>query len=287
MSRCGLAPAVFAVLALGVSPMAASSDLTRVHLQAGIEHYEWKEFFSDGATAVKETGPFPTVGGGWDDLRRDSEGSLYGVDGYAYLGRVDYSGFSQDLNTGTLTPLQSHTDYNGVHATGFGGYRFMRGRYGLDLIGGGGLDSWRRSLGTALDAAGNVSSGYVENYAIVNARLAAALFRDLGSWSYRVQAGAKYPVYTYEHVSFLDGMDLSPGKRTSFFGEVSFEFGPPDRSHYGLSLGFDSYRFSPSDPKLLTYNGLPVTDQYGRPLYSYQPKSEQTIYTLNLSYYFR
>jgi len=287
MTWFGMMTAAVAVLICAVANAAVADELARVHVQVGVDQYGWKEYFSNGGTAVTESGPLLTLGAGWDNLRRVNSGRIYSVGARAYSGQVNYTGYSQNLQTGALTPLTSRTNYDGVQFDGFGGYRLARDLFGVDFLGGGGLDAWHRSLGNATDANGNTSSGYQETYLILNAKLGTGFFQDFGSWSYRIQAGAKYPVYTFEHVNYLDGIDLSPGKRVSPFAKLEFEFGPVIRNHFGLILSYESYRFSPSAAKPLTNGGVPVVDHSGNVLYAYQPESHQDVYRLSGAYYFR
>ena len=288
MIRFCFAAPMIAMLTLGVVSVAVADPApTENHMQVGVDSYGWKEYSANGTGGVSESGSLLSLGDGWDDLRRIDSGPIYGADGNIYFGRVNYSGYSQNLQTGTQTPLSSTANYYGLHVAGLGGYRFARDLLGLDLFGGGVLDFWNRSIANATDANGTPTSGYTEDYTILDLKFGTGLFQEMGSWSYRFEIGAKYPIYILEHVNLYDGLNLSPGKKASAFAKLNFELGPEFRNHFGLILSYDSYRFSPSALKMLTNGGVPVTDQNGNPLYGYQPESDQDVYRISLAYYFR
>ncbi len=244
-------------------------------LYAGVEQYDWQEFSGSGTTLDRESGPLLTVGGGVSNLRQATHGLVYRAGIRLYGGTIDYDG--QTLGG---TPLTTHSDYTGATVAGLAGLRFGRQQRGIDLFAGGGLDSWLRSLRDARTVNGTPAYGYSEQYDILYGELGAGLFGNYGSWSWRIRAGGKYPLYTFEHVNLGDGFNLFPGRELSGFARASLEFGPPDRPHLGLSASYDSFRFSASSPELLTFSGTPDG-------YYIQPRSHQDIYGISATYYFR
>lgn len=247
----------------------------QTYVQAGVQQYDWKEFSTNGGPLDKESGPMFTVGAGVSDFRRVDSGPIFRTGGRLYLGTLDYDGQTQ-----AGIPLTTKSNYSGLQFEVLGGYRFARWLRGIDLFGGGGWEYWNRSLQNTLAADGSPAYGYREQYYILYTRFGAGYFQEFGSWSYRIKAGGKYPLYTFEHANLGDGLNLAPGRDLSGFARVSFEFGPSTQSHFGLILSYDTYRFSQSSPKLLTNGGVPVG-------YFVQPESHRDIYGIRGVYYFR
>ena len=86
------------------------------------------------------------------------------------------------------------------------------------------------------------------------------------------------PLSTSEHVDLGSGVDLEPGLKPSAFANFQFDFGSGRHDRFGVALYYDSYRFSESDPELLTYGGSTYL--------VVQPRSHMDVYGLRLSYYF-
>ncbi len=265
--------ALFALLAAACN-VAAASDQQQTSIHVGVQQYDWKEFDTSGSVLDKESGPMLTIGGAFDNFRRINSGPIYDVNGQFYVGNLNYDGQTQ-----AGVPLKTKSDYTGLQFEGLGGYRFEKHLTGLDLFGGGGWDMWSRAIKDGTTSAGTPSLGYTETYFILYARLGAGFFQELGSWSYNFRAGAKVPLYTTEYANLADGLTLSPGKKASAFARFEMEFGPSTRNHFGIILSYDSFRFSESNPELLTSGGAPVG-------YFVQPESHRDVYGVRGVYYF-
>jgi hypothetical protein len=86
------------------------------------------------------------------------------------------------------------------------------------------------------------------------------------------------PLVTSEHVDLGSGVDLEPGLKPSAFANFQFDFGSGRHNRFGAALYYDSYRFSESDPELLSSGGSTYL--------VVQPRSHMDVYGLRLSYYF-
>ncbi len=133
--------AIVASLFGAVSSVHAAENAT-FSMAGGVEKFNWREFDSLGRELLEESGVRYTFSGNYDNLRRINSGGVFSLGARLYVGAVDYDGETQ----GTAIPVQSNTDYLGVQFDALGGYRFARHLHGLDLLGGAGVDFWRRSI---------------------------------------------------------------------------------------------------------------------------------------------
>jgi hypothetical protein len=246
-------------------------------VSAGVEGFRWEEFNGD-QRFLKETGPRLTVGLMLDHLQQADQANPYSLEVRAYLGVVDYDGQTQEGIS-----VKTDTNYFGVSAEAMGGLR-LKGSQAVDLLGGLGVDTWNRDLQDGTTANGSAVSGYQENYFIIYGKLGPGfLFLGEASRSY-LQFGIKYPLYTFERVYLSDvgfdsDVDLSPGKQVSGYAKWQMNWGrDTDKPRFGLSIYYDSYRFSASASKTISAGGF---------LYSvYQPESRMDVLGARLEYYF-
>lgn len=265
---------LFAILLflLGCSATAQAADTNQASVQFGAQSFRWREFDDTGGRLLQEKGARFTVGAAFDNFRREDSGVLYGVNGKIYLGSVNYDGQTQ-----SGTPATADASYVGLNIEGQGGYRFGR-RIGLDVFGALGIDDWLRSINDGRTTTGTVAYGYDEYYTILYGKAGLGFFQLLDGWRYMLQAGVKMPLFTSEHVDLGSGVDLEPGLKPSAFANFQFDFGSGRHDRFGVALYYDSYRFSESDPELLTDGGSTYL--------VVQPRSHMDIYGLRLSYYF-
>ena len=261
-----------AISAIAFTKGAAASDEGEFAVQAGIEYFRWQEFDDNGRRLLKEYGPLLTVGGTWNNFRRSDPGNLYNLNGRIYLGEVNYDGQACNLS-GNCVPAYTKTDYFGVQGDAWAGYHFGD-QFGFDLLGGIGFDDWVRAIQSTATA-----SGGTEIYTILYTKLGAGFSSNSESSAYRFHAGIKYPFYTHEHSDGVDnGVDLSPGKKASGFARFDAEFGAKNKEHFGLTVFYDSYRFSKSPRKSATINGIQVL--------VWQPESHMDVVGAQVAYYF-
>src|SRR4051812_46620654 len=109
MRRCN-AGALLLLLGLGVSPSAMAAEL---RVQAGIEHFRWREFDAAGAGILEERGPRIRVGGDWRLLFGEQHQYLFQLRGALYGGNVDYDGQACVLG-GACAPYKSDSRYLGL-----------------------------------------------------------------------------------------------------------------------------------------------------------------------------
>ncbi|HSD96751.1 MAG TPA: hypothetical protein VLB06_06365 [Sulfuricaulis sp.] len=246
-------------------------------LNAGVESFHWKEFNGD-QRLLSETGPRLTVGFMLDHLLQGDQTNPYSVEARAYLGVIDYDGQTQ-----TGVSAQTDVDYFGVNAEVMGGLR-LAGSLRMDLLGGLGVDTWIRELQDGVAANGSVALGYREDYFILYGKLGPGfLFQSDTSRAY-LQFGLKYPLYTYERayladIGFDSDVDLTPGKQLSGYAKWQMNWGrETDKTRFGVSIYYDSYRFSSSASKTVSAAGA---------LYSvHQPASRMDVLGARLEYYY-
>lgn len=263
-----IAPAVFAD-----EPVSKPSFA----LNAGVESFHWKEFNGD-QRLLSETGPRLTVGFMLDHLLQSDQTNPYVVEARAYLGVIDYDGQTQ-----TGVSAQTDVDYFGINAEVMGGLRLADSLH-MDLLGGLGVDTWVRDLQNGVTANGSVAQGYQEDYFILYGKLGPGfLFQSEARRAY-LQFGLKYPLYTYEraylsNIGFDSDVDLSPGKQLSGYAKWQMNWGrETDKTRFGVSIYYDSYRFSSSASKTVSAAGT---------LYSvHQPESHMDVLGARLEYYY-
>jgi hypothetical protein len=263
----------------GFLSVAHADQSPAVSVVAGVEQFLWREFDTDKREFLEESGQRFSMALAYDNLRRLNSGPVYSLGGKFYLGAVDYDGETQL----TSIPVQSTTTYIGAQVDALGGYRFAGRAHGLDLLAGGGLDFWLRSIDdTYVQGLGQVS-GADEDYYVFNAKLALGYLHELGGARHYLQAGVKYPFYVYEYTyqAGADDLILHPRGRASLFARYQWEFGSAARNRWGATLYYDSYRFSQSNVKFETINDVPTG------FIVWQPESHQDVYGLQVGFYFR
>jgi hypothetical protein len=263
---------------LGLLPPAYADQSPALSILGGVEQFRWREIDTDKRELLEESGQRYSVAVNYDNLRRLNSGSVYSVGGKLYLGAVDYDGETQL----TSIPVQSTTTYFGMQVDALGGYRFASHLHGLDILAGGGLDFWWRSIDdTYVPGLGQVYGGD-EVYRALYAKVGLGYFHEMGKARHYVQAGLKYPFYVYEYgyQDYADDLTLNPKGRVSFFAKYQWEFGGTTLSRWGATLYYDSYRFSQSDAEIMTANGVPIA-------IAWQPESHQDVYGLQIGLYFR
>jgi len=239
-------------------------------VQGGFERFRWQEF-DNGARLLEESGTLLAIGATWNNFRRSDPGTLYNLNGRRYLGQVNYDGQACTLS-GSCVPSKTRTNYDGLQGEGLAGYHFGD-QFGFDLLAGVGGDIWLREIKDTATA-----SGGIENYLILYTKLGAGLSINNEQSAYRFHLGIKYPFFTYEHADGVDGgVDLSPGKRMSGFAKFDAEFGAKNQTHFGLTIYYDSYRFSTSPREPATIGGIPAL--------VWQPESHMDIIGVQLAYY--
>ena len=145
-------------------------------LEVGLPTYQWKEHFS-GETP-RESGPLLTLGGyvsgfPWESTPRVT---LRG-DVEMFLTRVPFSTFAQSLSgPGTVTPLDTHSDYLGFRYEGSLGRRFGSEAAGLEPFLGLGARWWLRYIETK-----DAVTGYSELYHTLYGRVGVRARRPFGA----------------------------------------------------------------------------------------------------------
>lgn len=234
----------------------------RVHAQfqasASVEHFHWSE---DTQPEVEETGPRWTIGLAW--TQPDSSPVRFGARATFYAGYVRYRG---SLLFEPTTPASGTTHYLGTAQEAFLRIRVTRA---LDLVGGVGRESWRRSL----------SPDQREDYRVGFMRFGAEAF--LGTERGLVLGGGlKAPFGESEnaHLTLL-GFDqnprLEPHGRTSGFAQAGYRFAP----RWSVVGYLDGFHFDASPPVAVTSGG-------GTPRIVFQPASDLRLLGLRVIRHF-
>ena len=248
-------------------------------VNAGVESFRWEEF-SGGQRLLSETGPRLTVGFMLDRLLQDDQINPYAVEARLYLGVVDYDGQTQ-----SGVSAQTDVDYFGFNAEVLGGLRpKTKNGWQMDLLGGLGVDTWTRELQNGVTANGSVALGYREDYFIIYGKLGPGFLMNSGAGRGYFQFGIKYPLFTYERVylssiGYDNDVELAPGKRLSGFAKWQMNWGrAADKPRFGVSVYYDSFRFSASASKTVTAAGAAFSVR--------QPESRMDVLGARLEYYF-
>lgn len=239
---------------------------------AGTEYMEWREY--DAYTDEKllsETGlRFFAAASFAHPLDR---GIDLAYSAKLYGGDVDYDGQYQDG-----TPVTADTGYDGINVEARALFSPQRpGFYGeapAAVVFGLGLDAWTRNI--------SGPGGYKEQYQLSYVRLGLTKgpAGSANPWSARV--GLLHPIDVQEEVDLLDGVDLEPKGKPSFYLYVGYRFVP----EWELGLGYQGYRLGASNPSSgpVTENGVPVDlngDGIARD-FVLQPDSELDTYRFTL-----
>ncbi len=148
-------------IAFGVGEI--STWAVEYRLEGSIAQYRWVEDFAP--EDIEERGPVVQLGGYVSGFPSAVNPALtLRGDVRMLLGRVTFETFDQDLNTGALTPVTTHTSYLGFTQEGSMGLRGATERGGhLEPFIGLGYRWWWRDIGGA--------TGYVEYYRLIYGRI--------------------------------------------------------------------------------------------------------------------
>ena len=254
MSRAVRNLAALALAGLVVSWAAAAHAGWSVSLDA--EAFKWQE---QTDPIVKETGP--RWGFSWEYEQLRPQGWQFAYRGQFRRGTVDYSG-SFLFGGG---PATARTEYTGVVNEEQGIYRFAGG---LELLGGLGIDYWRR----------NILPDQNEDYLVLFGRLGLNFDRR-SARTWFGGGGVKYPFHVSENahldeVGFDQNPRLTPKGQASLYGQVGYRFTP----QWSLIGYYDSYRFGESDA-VLASSGVPT-------FLVFQPASRVDTLGIRLRYSF-
>lgn len=216
------------------------------------EYYYWQEN-ANGAKVMDEGG----IRYGLELTYKQplDEGWIWAGRLKVYYGLIDYTEYPS-AGTGSPSETKTFDEYFGGLGELRTGYRWeLEGNEYLDLLGGLGLEDWRRSL--------NGTGGYAENWLPIYFKAGFELSpEDESGWIGAL--GLKVPVYTWQTVdlSRVGGpvFTLHPGSKPSLYAEAGYQY-----KKFSLVAYFDSYWFAQSPMVLVESGGT-----YG---YVYQPES--------------
>jgi len=244
------------VLLFGFSAGCARAQFA---VSAGLEYFSWTE--DTNPINVRERGPLFALGLAFTQPKE--KGFLFAYRGRFYAGEVDYDGAYLDAPS---VPVTGTTKYAGTAQEGQLRYRLG---YGLDVLGGLGVDLWQRKL----------SDIQKEDYRIVYARLGVE-GNAAGGKGWLGGAGLKYPLWTRENAHLTDiGFDqnpeLKPGKDISVFGQLGYRF----EQKWAIIAYLDGFRFKQSNQVAVSAGGVPqgVVYQPGVDMYVVGLKLERSF----------
>jgi len=262
------------VLAFSCVMSARPSMAGEIDIYGAIESYTWKEFGDNDQRFLEESGAL--IGVGFAYWREFGNHVTVKPAAEIFGGTVDYDGQACNSLTGVCFPSTTKVDYFGVKLAGDAGRRFRPGENSfVEPFGGLGVRIWERNIRDGKAANGATTSGYVEEWITLHARLGVRGGQDLAPGKQLIaEAGVKLPLYN-ENTAYLSrkglGPDVTmhPGKTPSFFAELGIKL-----NRFKGSLFYEGLRFSKSDE---------VTTTDGRYIYSsWQPRSAADIYGVRL-----
>jgi hypothetical protein len=165
------------VLAVIVVCTAQPARAVEYRLDATVAAYRWVEDL--GSIEVKESGPVLQLGGyvsGYPYISGSPSGSAAVMtlrgDLRVLVGRVEFDTYNQDLSTGALAPVTTHTTYLGITPEGSIGLRQGVESGYLEPFIGLGYRWWWRDIGG--------DTGYPEYYNLIYGRLGLRTEHGLG-----------------------------------------------------------------------------------------------------------
>jgi len=279
-----------AFLTMSIPSHCPAVPIPSVGLSGGLEGFHLKEIDSSGTRLLSETGRRYVATAFLDDSDKYEFKTplLYHLEASTYWGQVDYEGMSQSITPGQNNlPLLSQTDYLGGRAEAMVGYRFMLPNHSsaIELLGGMGVDGWKRRIHSAVASDGTAVSGIEERYTAYYGKIALGLSNLYPSgWYSHLQFGVKIPVDIIEYVylskvGYDNDLTLNPGNTLSGFVDLQFESSHSDKAGNPVfRIYYDAFRFDPSAAK--SANRGTSTDHV------WQPETRIDIFGLQIGYRF-
>lgn len=266
-----------AVLALATAgPAWAQTGASSEHLGIELsgEVVNW-EFTRNNAIVQEETGPRVRLGMAWDNYRRRTFGWVYSGEANFLVGSADHENF---LTTPTT---ERKVNYAGIQAEGTAGIHFGTS-FGINLLAGLGFDGTGRFLQGPTAGPATPLADTNEYWLIVYSKFGLGLSHDFTYGHWRLEGGAKMPVYikTLVEVDGFDNVSFEPKKRGSIYAQLKLNFGRVDSAHAGLTVYYDSYMFGDGGTETLTVDSVPTASTYTL------DKSESRVLGARLSYFF-
>lgn len=220
----------------------------RIALEFGGEAFRWQERDAAGRRLLGEHGLRWTLGASVDNFHRRAPGPLWDLGARGYLGRVEYDG--QDTGRRFVATT---TSYTGIAAELVGGWRLSGAPVTVDLLGGVGVEHWRRDIRGASNAEGLRVAGFIEDYTITFGRVGLGLTHEAMPSGY-LTVGYRIPFHTREDIVIdRESIELEPGRNPSVFVAWRIALrGAAEReaSRRYLRVYYETWRFdrSPSVP---------------------------------------
>jgi len=204
------------VILLGVSASCyALKPVNESFIGVGVENFQWTESAPDGTRYLKESGQRYLL-----TLTSSSERTAdlnYDFRAEIYVGGVNYDGQTQSSDPALDgIPLYSTTKYTGARTEILFNRYFATGQsQSLGIMGGIGLDIWKRDLPNSYDIQGHYVYGYTETYVMGYLKLG-GVWNSQSPWHQKLSIGVKYPIFIDEYIS-SPSITLNPNPTTTTF----------------------------------------------------------------------
>lgn len=266
-----------AVLAMATAaPVWAQTGASSEHLGIELsgETFIW-EFTRNNATVQEETGARVRLGMTWDNYRRRTFGWVYSGEANFMVGSSDHEDFT------TAPTTERKVNYAGIQAEGTTGIHFGTS-FGVNLLAGLGFDGMGRFLQGPTAGPATPLADANEYWLILYTKFGLGLSHDFTYGHWRLEGGAKMPIYTKTLVE-VDGFDntsFEPKKRGSLYAQLKLNFGKVDSVHAALTVYYDGYVFGDGGTETLTVDSVPTASTYTL------DKSESRVLGARLTYFF-
>lgn len=269
-----IALAVFALATTGPAWAQAGGSSEHTGVELSGETFNWK-FNRNNATVQDETGPRVRLGMAWDNYRRRTFGFVYSGEAGFLVGTSDHENFD------TAPTTERKVNYVGLQAEGTTGIHFGTS-FGVNLLAGLGFDGLGRLLQGPTAGPTPPLADTNEYWLILYSKFGLGLSHDFTYGHWRLEGGAKLPIYTKTLVDVdgFDNLSFEPKRRGSIYAQLKLNFGKVDSAHGGLTVYYDSYMFGDGGTEILTVDSVPTASNYT--LY----KSESRALGARLSYFF-
>ena len=187
------------VLILMFSATAQAVDLfTDMELgaQLGPERFHWTDLDRQDNVIGKEKGSRTAVSASYANDYRRSTGILLGASGIVSASNLTYAGDAWSgvqVPPSQVTDTQANTDSNHLGLELHGGYRYVSGRVGYNLLGGIRHDIWERNIADGVSSTGDTTYGHDEQLMVTTLRINAGVDLALPRFRLALAFGPMFP----------------------------------------------------------------------------------------------
>ena len=247
-----------------------------VTIAVSVLNFGYKEFDDNGTLLDREDGLIP---GAVLSLSHTSNRWVFAGDISYHGGEVVYDG---QTNTPTPVPIKTRTAQN-IADLALRSEYWLYPRYAHYL--GAGYHHWDRDILPGTDANGGAVGGLFESYAWGTFFIGAkAVVYESRSANWLLDARLLKiikPTMTVRLNSY-DSATLSLGERPGFRVALPWRYTVKKSTSLNVEPYAETFELGRSATTRLTANGAPAFDQFGNPVYIYEPLSQTVNYGLTL-----